>query len=118
MEEAPKDILPSRILKKRNHSLSVPVNRCFQGNLPSYLRDTLTSTQARNSVYIKPPYVGTMITEHTEGKRNWDVQLGLLLSFALWAQPYLDDLSTPKGRTLPGRFTQDPCLVKLESVPT
>lgn len=58
-----------------------------------------------------------LITKHTEEKSNWDTQLGLLLSFELWTQRYLDDRSTPEGKTLLGPFTQDPCLVKLESVP-
>ncbi len=96
LKEALKDVLPRHVLKKRKHGFSVPTDQWFRGHLAGYLRDNLTSSRARNRGYFDPRAVDTLIGEHASGKKNWDAQLGLLLSFELWAQHYLDDRPRPE----------------------
>ena len=118
LKEALKDVLPRHVLKKRKHGFSVPTDQWFRGDLAGYLRDTLTSSRARNRGYFDPRAVDTLIREHASGKKNWDAQLGLLLSFELWAQHYLDD--RPRPATMPpdrSHGTQKPTFSGTESVP-
>ena len=96
LKEALKDVLPRHVLRKRKHGFSVPTDQWFRGDLAGYLRDNLTSSRARNRGYFEPRAVDTLIREHASGKKNWDAQLGLLLSFELWAQHYLDDRPRPE----------------------
>ena len=118
LKEALKDVLPRQVLKKRKHGFSVPTDQWFRGHLAGYLRDNLTSSRARNRGYFDPRAVDTLIKEHASGKKNWDAQLGLLLSFELWAQHYLDDRLRPETRA-PDRnhVTQKPPFAKTESAP-
>ena len=96
LKEALKGVLPRHVLKKRKHGFSVPTDQWFRGDLAGYLQDSLTSSRARNRGYFDPRAVDTLIREHVSGRENWDAQLGLLLSFELWAQHFLDDRPRPE----------------------
>ena len=118
LKEALKDILPRHVLKKRKHGFSVPTDQWFRGDLAGYLRDNLTSSRAGNRGFFDPRAVDTLIREHASGKKNWDAQLGLLLSFELWAQHYLDDRPGPETGTLDrNQIAQEPHLAGSEFAP-
>ena len=93
--------LPSRILERRKHGFTVPMDRWLREDLHEYLCDHLSEETVRRRGYFEPRVVQKLIRDHKEQKANNVGQLYTLLSFELWHRAFLDHPVSREQGTLP-----------------
>jgi asparagine synthase (glutamine-hydrolysing) len=58
--------------------------------LKDFLIETLLNRKALSREYLNPSFIEDILRQHLSGKQNLSRQIGLLLTFELWHQLYLD----------------------------
>ncbi len=85
-----KKLLPSDNLTRPKMGFGVPVGHWFRGEMKSFLRENLLSEKFGRRGYVRPGEVGSMVEEHTAGRRDYTHQLWTLLMLELWFQRFID----------------------------
>lgn len=84
LKEAMKDLLSPDILSHKKQGFAVPLSVWFQGDLKSYVNDTLQSNGANLYNYVNKNYVDTVLNNHQKGMRDFSGKLWSLLFFNEW----------------------------------
>jgi asparagine synthase (glutamine-hydrolysing) len=85
-----KGILPERILRKRKHGFSVPIDPWFRGKLRSYVQEILLDPKTLNRCIFKRKTIERLFQNHLRGQEIYDTHLWLLLNFELWQRRFMD----------------------------
>jgi asparagine synthase (glutamine-hydrolysing) len=85
-----KGILPARILGKRKHGFSVPIDPWFRGKLRSYVQEILLDPKTLNRGIFKRKTIEHLFQDHLRGKEIYDTHLWLILNFELWHRRFMD----------------------------
>jgi asparagine synthase (glutamine-hydrolysing) len=83
-------LLPSENLTRRKMGFGVPIGHWFRGKMQPFLREVVLSEKALNRGLFKPEIVRQLVSQHTEGKRDYSHQLWTLLMLELWFQRFID----------------------------
>jgi asparagine synthase (glutamine-hydrolysing) len=67
----------------------------MRNQLKDFLISILWSERFLNRGYFNPDYVKRMMERHLSGRQNLSSQLGLLLTFELWNQLFIDGIKNP-----------------------
>ncbi len=62
----------------------------FRNQLKDFITETLLNKKAFSREYLNPCFVEDTVGRHLSGKQNLSRQIGLLLTFELWCQLFLD----------------------------
>jgi asparagine synthase (glutamine-hydrolysing) len=92
LKKALREILPERVLRKRKHGFSVPIDPWFRGRLQSYVQDILLDSKTLNRGLFKRKTIERLFHDHLRGKEVYDTHLWLLLNFELWHRRFMDGL--------------------------
>jgi asparagine synthase (glutamine-hydrolysing) len=90
LKKALKGILPDRVLRKRKHGFSVPIDPWFRGRLRAYTQEILLDPKTLNRGFFKEKTVERLLSDHLCGKEVYDTHLWLLLNFELWQRRFMD----------------------------
>lgn len=90
LKKAMKGILPARVLRKRKHGFSVPIDPWIRGRLRRYSQEILLDTKTLNRGFFKKKTVERLLSDHLRGKEVYDTHLWLLLNFELWQRRFMD----------------------------
>jgi len=85
-----KGILPERILRKRKHGFSVPIDPWFRGKLRSYVQEILLDPKTLNRCIFQRKTIERLFQDHLRGQEIYDTHLWLLLNFELWQRRFMD----------------------------
>jgi asparagine synthase (glutamine-hydrolysing) len=88
LKNALKGILPSENLKRSKMGFGVPIGNWFRGELKGFLTEAILSERAIRRGYFRRDAVNRLVTEHTEGRRDYSHQLWTLLMLELWHQEF------------------------------
>jgi len=80
-------LLPERILHRKKHGFTVPLDSWFRSELREMGEASLLDVEALGE-YLEPLELARIWREHQEGKANHGSVLWSLLMFALWQQEY------------------------------
>ena len=83
-------LVDPKIVQKRKHGFSVPLDPWFRGHLKQFAFDVLLDGRTRRRGYFNPAFVEKLWREHAERRHVWDMQLWLLMNFELWHRIYMD----------------------------
>jgi asparagine synthase (glutamine-hydrolysing) len=89
--------LPDDILHGKKKGFNVPIPSWLLQDLRDLVHDTLAPARLRESGLWDPLFVGRMIREHEERRRDWSRNIWCLLVFQLWYDSYVKEL-WPRGR--------------------
>lgn len=62
----------------------------FRHQLKDFITQTLLNKKALSREYLNPSFIEETLRQHLSGKQNLSRQIGLLLTFELWNQLFLD----------------------------
>ncbi len=78
----------------RSHTPSIRgygnVDQWFRHQLKDFVIETLLNKKAKSNQYLNPSFIQHLLSQHLNGKGNHSRQIGLLLTFELWSQLFLD----------------------------
>ncbi len=84
LEDAFGDLIPKQIWRRPKMGFGIPLGPWFRGPLRSRTEELLLGTDARCHTYLRPEYLKSLLTNHTEGKSNEGYRLWNLLVLELW----------------------------------
>lgn len=87
LKKAFEQFLPKRILNRKKHGFSVPLDSWFRGELKAMTEDALMNSDLIHQ-YLNVTYIEKMWQAHQSGKIQHGSTLWSLLMFALWQQEY------------------------------
>jgi len=90
LKQVLKKLLPAENLKRAKMGFGVPIGHWFRGGMKDFLREVLLAERSLTRGYFKPEVVAHMVTEHTEGRRDYGHQLWTLLMLELWFKKFID----------------------------
>ena len=90
LKQAVKDLVPPEILNRPKQGFGVPVQEWINKQLRGRIRDTLTSSQARQRGYVQPSYLNILLDEHETGRRDHSMAVWSLFMFELWYREFMD----------------------------
>ena len=90
LKQVLKKLLPAENLKRAKMGFGVPIGHWFRGGMKDFLREVLLAERSLTRGYFKPEVVAHMVTEHTEGRRDYAHQLWTLLMLELWFRKFID----------------------------
>ncbi len=90
LKEAFKDMLPDDILHKRKHGFDVPVGEWFKNELRDVIEDVCSKQTVSKRGLFNYQAVQSLLRDHTNGKRDYNNQLWMLLSLELWQREYCE----------------------------
>jgi asparagine synthase (glutamine-hydrolysing) len=90
LKQAVKDLVPQEILNRPKQGFGVPVQDWINKQLRGRIRDTLTSSQARQRGYVQPSYLNILLDEHETGRRDHSMAVWSLFMFELWHREFMD----------------------------
>jgi asparagine synthase (glutamine-hydrolysing) len=82
--------LPGESLRRRKKGFSIPLQRWFQGQMDSVLRDTLLSPTALAHDYFQRAAIEQLISEHQAGLANHQASLFAMLMLESWHGQWID----------------------------
>ena len=82
--------LPEEIWKRRKHGFEVPLDHWFRGDLRRTLQTELAPERIESQGVFQPDFVGSLVDEHLDGKRNHGSRLFSLLIFSLWHRRWIE----------------------------
>ncbi|HVZ19893.1 MAG TPA: asparagine synthase (glutamine-hydrolyzing), partial [Vicinamibacterales bacterium] len=83
-------LVPREILDRPKQGFGVPIGHWFRGSMREVFGDVLGSATARQRGYFDAAFVGRVLQEHLDGKRDHALRLWQLLVFELWHRQYVD----------------------------
>ena len=95
--EAFADLLPRSIKTRSKMGFGVPISRWFRDELKNELREVLLDSVCLRRGLFQPEAIETLVTEHTQGKREHSQRLWALLMLELWFRSHFDEASA-RGR--------------------
>jgi len=78
------ELLPAELLRRPKHGFEVPIDEWLRGPLRERLRDELQPARLARHGFFEPAFVGRLLEEHEQRRRNRSRELFLLLVFELW----------------------------------
>ncbi|MEE9414993.1 MAG: asparagine synthase C-terminal domain-containing protein, partial [Acidimicrobiales bacterium] len=81
--------LPSEVIKRPKRGFATPVDKWFQGELDSFLNDTMLAADSACSELFDRAELDRLLSEHRTGERNHRRQLSTLLGFEMWSRQFL-----------------------------
>ncbi|MGE0454718.1 MAG: asparagine synthase (glutamine-hydrolyzing) [Vicinamibacteria bacterium] len=78
------ELLPAELLRRPKHGFEVPIDEWLRGPLRERLRDELQPARLARHGFFEPAFVGRLLAEHEQRRRNRSRELFLLLVFELW----------------------------------
>jgi asparagine synthase (glutamine-hydrolysing) len=85
------DLLPSAIRTRSKMGFGVPISRWFREELKNELREVLLDSVCLRRGLFQPHAIETLVTEHTQGKREHSQHLWALLMLELWFRKHFDE---------------------------
>ncbi len=82
-------LLPKEIVKAPKKAFYLPIEKCFDKNFESYVRDVLTSQRCKSRGFFKPEALDKY-WDRSQRELVGHKQIMLLFIFELWARLYLD----------------------------
>lgn len=92
-KRAMKDILPSKVLRKKKHGFGVPVSLWLlqDPRLESLMQDVMTDSKTRQRGYFKPGFIDDVIKRHrNEDAKNFGELLWYLMMLELWHREHFE----------------------------
>jgi asparagine synthase (glutamine-hydrolysing) len=81
-------VLPERIINRRKHGFTVPLDSWFRSDLSSLTEQCLINNEAMGE-FFSDQEMRRIWREHRENRMNHGTLLWSLLSFALWHREYM-----------------------------
>ena len=89
LRKAMSRLIPREIAERRKQGFSGPYDSWYRGESLDYIRQLLSSPQARYRAYLEPAFVANIIDEHTSAKRNHRLLIWSLLCFEVWLRKFM-----------------------------
>ncbi|HEX8071728.1 MAG TPA: asparagine synthase (glutamine-hydrolyzing) [Pyrinomonadaceae bacterium] len=83
-------LLPAENIDRKKMGFGVPIGHWLRGPLAPFLRTTLLSERSLRRGLFRPERLTHIVTEHTEGRRDYAHQLWTLLMLELWYERFID----------------------------
>ncbi|GMV38220.1 MAG: asparagine synthetase B [Fimbriimonadales bacterium] len=90
-----RDLLPEEVITRRKAGFLVPVSPWFAGKLGQYLREVLTSAEARARGYYDMREVDRAIQLHFDRRQDFERELWTLLNLEIWHRVFIDRVPEP-----------------------
>ncbi|MGI6454469.1 MAG: asparagine synthase (glutamine-hydrolyzing) [bacterium] len=90
LKEAAKGLLPDEILHRRKHGFDIPIGEWFKRELRDVIEDICSPETAKRRGLFHPRRLQQILTDHQNGKRDYNNHLWILLSLELWQRQFLD----------------------------
>ncbi len=81
--------LPDHVINRIKRGFATPVDAWFQGELDSFLNDTMLAPDSACSEFFKRSELDRILAEHRSGTRNHRRKLTTLLGFELWHRQFI-----------------------------
>ena len=88
LKKAVKGILPEEIINRRKQGFWAPVNEWLRNEWKDYAYSTIMNNELFKSGIFNKKYVNKLFYLHSNGKRNFGLQLFSLLTLALWHEKF------------------------------
>jgi asparagine synthase (glutamine-hydrolysing) len=77
-------LLPREILGRGKMGFGVPLGSWFRGELRDFVQDLLLASDSRIRGYLDQGYVGQLVREHMDTRRDHGHRLWAILTFEVW----------------------------------
>jgi asparagine synthase (glutamine-hydrolysing) len=90
LKKAMEPIVPAEILYREKQGFGVPVGEWINDQLRERINDDLADKRTIDRGYFDHEYVGTLLREHSSGRRDHSNPLWMLWMLELWFRRYID----------------------------
>jgi asparagine synthase (glutamine-hydrolysing) len=94
LKRAVQDLLPPEILNRPKQGFAIPLQYWLRQQMRGEVQSILTERRTEDRSYFKPPYIRTLLDEHTRGRRDHSAGLWALLMLELWHRTFVDGTPT------------------------
>lgn len=88
IKEIARKHLPENIVDRKKVGFKVPLDTWFRGSLKDYVHDLLSGPDSFVSGYFNRKVVTTLLSDHTEGRRNEELRLWTLMGLEIWYRAF------------------------------
>jgi asparagine synthase (glutamine-hydrolysing) len=89
LKKAAAQLLPKGIINRKKKGFGMPVGRWINGQLKGLFDETLSEERLRRDGFFNPAYVGELLRQHRELKRDNRKLLWTLFAFQVWHDKWL-----------------------------
>jgi asparagine synthase (glutamine-hydrolysing) len=90
LKKAMEGIVPNEILYREKQGFGVPVGEWINDQLRDRINDDLADRRTVERGYFDQEYIGTLLKEHSNGRRDHSNALWMLWMLELWFRRYID----------------------------
>jgi asparagine synthase (glutamine-hydrolysing) len=90
LKKAMEGTVPNTILYREKQGFGVPVSDWINDQLRDRINDDLTDRRTVERGYFDQEYIGTLLKEHSTGRRDHSNTLWMLWMLELWFRRYID----------------------------
>jgi asparagine synthase (glutamine-hydrolysing) len=90
LKRALEDILPHDLLYEPKRGFGAPVREWFRAGLGQWFDAHLLNSTMQKRDLLDYKFVGRMLAEHRDQKRDWGFHLWALLNLSLWYEQWID----------------------------
>ncbi len=88
LKKAMEPFLPKEVIHRKKKGFGVPIAKWVKGPLKELFGDLLSPDRIGREGFLNPHYVGILLRDHLNGKKDNRKQLWTLLIWELWANRY------------------------------
>lgn len=99
LKQAFADLLPRSILSRKKMGFNMPTGTWFREGQRAFITGLLLSDQMRSRGLFDHTCIERMLSEHLDGRSNYQAQLFILASLELWFRVFIDPPELDVSRT-------------------
>lgn len=88
LKKALKNFLPKEIIHRPKKGFGIPIAKWIKGPLKDLFQDLLNPEKIKREGFLNPDYVGNLLEEHLNNKKDNRKKLWTLLVWQLWTERY------------------------------
>lgn len=85
--------LPKNVVHRKKKGFANPVDKWLRDRLNGYVGDCLLSDRSAVNQYFRADYIRQIVADHDAGTQNYLRHIYLLISFEMWHQAFISNLS-------------------------
>lgn len=100
--------VPRSVLVRPKKGFGTPLGKWFRAELRDLVRDVLSPSRIAAQGFFRPDYVGRLLCEHQEGRKDNRKLIFNLLAFSLWYDTLRDSTPPRLGKPVPEEAALSP----------
>jgi len=111
-------LIPDKILHKKKHGFTVPVETWFRKELKDYAKDILLDSSFLDTGFFNRRNLENLLSSHFSGREDFGTTIWALINFALWEKMFIKNIPLSKEHPVELEMKDKILLVTGDFLPT